>query len=362
MNQRLRGGVPIQYVPVAGPPGPPGKDGQPGPPGADGAPGVVGNVWRYGSGVPSDALGANGDWYLDADTGDAYVKDGGSYVFVMTLGGGTGLPPGGGVGEVLVKQSGTDGDADWEHIAGARGNMFTQAPAVPDAWDDEFTGGSADLATRGWTVLNHASGAAVTRVGEVAPRGGVASLLSNEYRSSITPGGMLVQTHADGLIVFKPWTGSGMLYADFRINLMSSTVYTMKASIWEVSPPVANESDSTQKQIGYFAYNKRRSIVHKSGVSSWTGPMPDAVNEEVLDRSDPWSAGTIDWVSSGGTYAAALHSPTLQATYAYSTSTFSFTPSCAGLQITCPSVGNTYQWATVRTLRRYLNSTFPGIP
>lgn len=49
--------------------------------GAAGAPGVdgIGNEWRDGSGAPSNALGADGDYYLDNDTGDVYNKAAGVY-------------------------------------------------------------------------------------------------------------------------------------------------------------------------------------------------------------------------------------------------------------------------------------------
>lgn len=45
---------------------------------------------------------------------------------------------------------------------------YIVAPATPNAFDDEFSSGSADLATRGYTVVN-ASGTTLTRSGDINP-------------------------------------------------------------------------------------------------------------------------------------------------------------------------------------------------
>ncbi|WP_331713369.1 glycosyl hydrolase family 28-related protein [Noviluteimonas gilva] len=54
-------------------------------------------MWRYNSGVPSNALGVNGDWVITS-TGDAYQKAAGAYGFQVALKGPAGPPgsPGGG--------------------------------------------------------------------------------------------------------------------------------------------------------------------------------------------------------------------------------------------------------------------------
>jgi len=42
--------------------------------------GTNGSVWRNGSGVPSNSLGADGDYYIDNDTSKYYLKVSGAYV------------------------------------------------------------------------------------------------------------------------------------------------------------------------------------------------------------------------------------------------------------------------------------------
>ena len=75
----------ISAAGVAGPEGPQGPQGEQGPAGADGADGAPGSVWREGTGAPADALGIDGDFYLDDATGDVYQKAGGTYSVVASI-------------------------------------------------------------------------------------------------------------------------------------------------------------------------------------------------------------------------------------------------------------------------------------
>jgi hypothetical protein len=47
--------------------------------GAAGTAGVDGSAWYSGAGVPSDATGVNGDYYLNTTNGDVYFKAGGTW-------------------------------------------------------------------------------------------------------------------------------------------------------------------------------------------------------------------------------------------------------------------------------------------
>jgi len=49
-------------------------------------------TWRDGTGAPSDALGINGDYYLDDATGDVYLKATGTYSVVANIKGPAGAP------------------------------------------------------------------------------------------------------------------------------------------------------------------------------------------------------------------------------------------------------------------------------
>ena len=79
--------------------------------GADGADGVDGSVWYNGSGEPSDTLGKDGDYYLDNDNGDVYLKSGGTWSQVTNIEG----PPG------------TDGDPGPQGPPGPAGGAILSA-------------------------------------------------------------------------------------------------------------------------------------------------------------------------------------------------------------------------------------------
>lgn len=67
-----------------------GSTGATGSAGSNGTNGTNGATWRDGSGVPSNGLGANGDYYLDDATGNVYLRTAGTYSIVANIKGATG--------------------------------------------------------------------------------------------------------------------------------------------------------------------------------------------------------------------------------------------------------------------------------
>jgi Major tropism determinant N-terminal domain len=55
---------------------------------AIGQDGQDGSVWRNGNGPPNNSLGINGDYYLDDNNGDVYLKSSGTYSVVANIQGG----------------------------------------------------------------------------------------------------------------------------------------------------------------------------------------------------------------------------------------------------------------------------------
>lgn len=101
-----------------------GADGADGSNGADGADGASGSVWRDGAGVPSNALGVDGDYYLRTSNGDVYFKAAGAYSVVGNIKG-----PAGANGA-----DGADG-ADGEGFPGGPAPAFPAlTPAIYERW------------------------------------------------------------------------------------------------------------------------------------------------------------------------------------------------------------------------------------
>jgi hypothetical protein len=98
--------------------GAPGEQGDPGPAGADGA---DGSVWYSGAGAPSDALGQNGDYYLNDSNGDVYTKLAGTWGAAIDNLTGPQGPAG---------QDGADGDTG---PAGADGKTVLSGSGAPGA-------------------------------------------------------------------------------------------------------------------------------------------------------------------------------------------------------------------------------------
>ena len=123
---------------IEGPQGPTGATGPTGPQGNPGTPGTPGSVWREGTGAPSNSLGVDGDYYLDGATGNVYLRSGGTYSIVCNIQGPQG-PTGatgaagtpGAAGSVWREGSGAPSNAlgvngDY-YLDGSTGNVYLKA-------------------------------------------------------------------------------------------------------------------------------------------------------------------------------------------------------------------------------------------
>lgn len=75
------------------------------------------------------------------------------------------------------------------------GSQYLTPPASPNAFNDEFDSGSADLAVRGWEIYNHTAGGVMSRVGPVTTWStllGVAAPTALQYESTLLASGGLM--------------------------------------------------------------------------------------------------------------------------------------------------------------------------
>lgn len=80
-------------------------------------------------------------------------------------------------------------------------NPYVDLLAPVNALSDEFDSGSADLAARGWTVYDRATGATLTRSGGILFPNPVVG--TGTYRSTRFGSRLIIQTEASGLIAAK---------------------------------------------------------------------------------------------------------------------------------------------------------------
>lgn len=139
-----------------------GADGQDG---TDGSDGTNGAVWRNGSGVPSNALGVDGDYYLDNATGNVYAKAAGVYTIATNLKG----------------PDGTDG------VDGAPGSVWRDGTGAPsnalgvngDYYLDDANGDVYAKASGTYSVVANIQGPAGSGGGSTPFRGALVELTTN---------------------------------------------------------------------------------------------------------------------------------------------------------------------------------------
>lgn len=100
-----------------------------GPPGIQGDRGPAGATWRVGPTAPADSLGVDGDVYLRSGTADVYQRAAGAYAIVANLRGIQGIQ--GVVGATWLTGSGVPAaglgrDGDW-YLQASTGDLFTKA-------------------------------------------------------------------------------------------------------------------------------------------------------------------------------------------------------------------------------------------
>lgn len=154
-------------APFKGPQGPAGATGSTGPTGP------AGSVWRSGAGAPSNALGVDGDYYLDSGNGDVYLKASGTYSIVTNIIGPTG-PSGASPlttkGDVLTYSTtptrlpvGTDGFILTADSSQATGVKWAAAPASSplttkgDIYVFGTTNARLPVGTDGWALVADSS-------------------------------------------------------------------------------------------------------------------------------------------------------------------------------------------------------------
>lgn len=141
--------------------------------GPEGPAGTAGSQIRFGTGVPSNALGINGDYYLDTVTDNLYYKSGGTYAVAGNLKGSAGAAGAAGLTwkgtwssatEYVVNDAVTYKGSSW------RAKATNKAKEPPEAtnWEILAEGGAATtveeaLSTKGVGYVKHGAVASTAR-------------------------------------------------------------------------------------------------------------------------------------------------------------------------------------------------------
>lgn len=134
-------------------------------------------------------------------------------------------------------------------------NPILDVPTTPHALNDEFDGGSPDLATRGWTVWNNTDNVTMVRVGDIDLLDG--TLTSGQYRSTLKSSCIVLQFPQAGatsrnIYIYKAASGSAR-YALRALRSWTSANGSYKSLDLTLSDTAANPfyAGSTRyRQVG----------------------------------------------------------------------------------------------------------------
>jgi len=238
---------------------------------------------------------------------------------------------------------------------GAAGNVYYDAPASPNALNDEFKFGSSALngvGGRGFLCVNAATGATMTRVGNVTQAS--PSLGANEYRSQLTSSGMCIQAGSQ-MIVYKPVSGSLAVYVDMRLNNAGGPTGTWSfegPSLFGVAPVINN----TTRRIEINCYAGARNFAKMDLNQTYT--IVGSVSMPSQSSDGPWGAW-VSWDDAVKAARAVVLNPASERYGLDLTTLFAaFTPIGAGVLIATPN--QTQCWVTWRTFRVYPVGELPG--
>jgi hypothetical protein len=222
---------------------------------------------------------------------------------------------------------------------------------VPSPFDDEFNGGSPELADRGWQVFNSVSGVPMARFGDVTTQ--VPTLTGSQYNSTLVNGVLRLQA-TSGMMVLKPVSGALQVAARLGDPLVSANHYlTLQMTTYNTALNPLCERVTTGYAWGKHVYATmyenqfwytERQVVPPLGISHQVFMLEVARPGASWD----WRNAMIDATSGRITWLDLAPVNMLSAT-----------PSFAGFEVLTAAAA--YSWVELDYIRQYpYGSWFPA--
>lgn len=223
-------------------------------------------------------------------------------------------------------------------------------PSTPSAFDDDFTQGDPDLAVRGWAVVGGNTGTTMTRAGPVIPWTAPTTIPANQYRSSITKSGILLQTNQN-MMVSKAITPPFMCWAVSTYCGIPNANGSYGGTIEAFGSYPFDASVPTRRRVYPFYNNNSLDLSQMDINNAYTSLV--ATKDYAAERGHRTMLGSVVACDASKNVRLAIMDAQRDALImAYSYNWAAFTPAAVGIELRTsdPSAlpGN---WILVRSVR-----------
>lgn len=270
--------------------------------GIQGAAGTAGSVWRNGTGVPSNSVGVDGDYYLNDANGDVYQRSSGVYTIVANIQG----PAGSSVNRIVNGRF-------WQALTPWISNGTV--PPVLGTGSSANSNGAVNFAAQSISV-------AVTSDGSISQAFSIQALSGNQnltFKTACwlqTTAAMNANTGYVKVYLFDGQNNTETLIGTYNLTATSSTPTWVQRTIdvtgnlpvqgdygvrFEIQAFTDNIGGAGGNLGTYTGVDDVQLITSSAGVAGPTGPAgpqgPPGTSSGVLQRVTFTSVGANTWTS-----------------------------------------------------------------
>ena len=243
-------------------------------------------------------------------------------------------------------------------------NQYWNAPTAPSEYDDEFTpdgtyNNSPDLADRGWSVFDDATGSVPqVRADNVNPWD-TTTPADNTYRSTLTPSGLLIQPSGTSMVIYKAVAGAGVFVCEIYPTFSTNTIQYANVGIYKNVPTIVTPQQCALLVNWYNASRGSFALSPGGTYTSGGGSVSEGVDS-------PWGLTAIRWDGiAGGNQQSYIASPVAHRFQQNAVANRVPTPvgfSAGAISLNLHGGMAAGKWWVLRCMRYLPVNSFPGFP